>query len=236
MSRSSTATPRQLAYAKTLAEQTGTTFVMPKTTAQASREIKRLLALKTNSKGSALIDDCTDDQLSLASASDATPHYGTEPAPEEIQGYGSTATWRRTSSIEPPATDKQLAFIRDLAGKAGSPVPEPATRRQASREIDRLLTLTLTRERQEAEAQPSRVAAYTVGSESRVLRATRLDAGLRLVDEPDGAAGERYVIERELQMEDAAELDALVGDYLAQAQTLQAIPMASSAIRHDLAA
>lgn len=234
MSRSTTATPRQLAYAKTLAEQTGTTFVMPTTAAQASREIKRLLALKNNSNGSALVNDGDDSQLSLAQETGSSLRYATEPAPGEIDGYGSTATWRHGASAEPPATDKQLSFIKDLAEKTGSPIPDPASRREASREIDRLLALAT--DQAPVTHEPRQVATYTIGAERRVLRTTALDGSVRLVDEPEEGTGERYVIERELRTENTDELDALIADYLAQARTLEAIPMATSAIREDLAA
>jgi hypothetical protein len=44
-----------------------------------------------------------------------------------------------------------------------------------------------------------------------------------VTDRPVGPGGRSYLVERELQTK--SELDALVADYLATAQRLQAVPM-----------
>jgi hypothetical protein len=68
---------------------------------------------------------------------------------------------------------------------------------------------------------------YTVGTAGeRVIFAQRVLGVVRLVDDPVSGEGRRYVIERELTT--MAELDALVADYLEQAQMWDVIPAAGS--------
>jgi len=72
---------KQLAYLKTLAQRTATSFAYPHTREQASREIERLRRLPAAGR----IDRGDDLER---------PAYATAPQPEEIVGYGSSATWR----------------------------------------------------------------------------------------------------------------------------------------------
>ncbi len=85
-------THRQLRYLRLLAQHTATTFVTPRTSREASREIKRLLHLKR-----------TDYVPFYREPSIATDPNLYSPAahPSEIVGYGSTAHWR-TTLVRPP--------------------------------------------------------------------------------------------------------------------------------------
>ena len=79
-------TPKQLRYLRVLAEQTGTTFTPPTSSAEASREIDRLAALKRERGMHKELPDSTEQCV-----------YATAPAPDETSGWGSTATWRSSS-------------------------------------------------------------------------------------------------------------------------------------------
>lgn len=70
------------------------------------------------------------------------------------------------------------------------------------------------------------LARYSIGTNERVIYGQRILGVVRLVDEPAGGHGRRYVIERELTV--MAELEAVVADYLKQARTWQVIPAAGS--------
>ena len=81
-------TPKQLRYLRVLAERTGTTFTPPTSSAEASREIGRLAALKRERGAHRELPDSTEQCV-----------YATAPQPEETSGWGSSATWR---SSPPP--------------------------------------------------------------------------------------------------------------------------------------
>ena len=72
--------------------------------------------------------------------------------------------------------------------------------------------------------EPVELARYTVGAGERVIRGQRVLGVVRLVDVPASGEGRHYIIERELTTK--AELEAIVADYLAQAETWDAIPAA----------
>jgi hypothetical protein len=72
------------------------------------------------------------------------------------------------------------------------------------------------------------LARYTVPAGERVIYGQRVDGIVRVVDRP-AASGERaYLIDRGL--ETTSELDALIADYRATAERLQAIPMSESPV------
>jgi hypothetical protein len=79
-------TPKQLRYLRVLAEQTGTTFTPPTSSAEASREIDRLAALKRERSTHRELPDSTEQWV-----------YATAPQPDETSGWGSSATWRSSS-------------------------------------------------------------------------------------------------------------------------------------------
>jgi len=87
-----TATPKQLAYLRSLAEQTGTTFVTPRTRRDASREIDRLRTLKTTGRVPFRREpSIANDPAVYATAADSS----------EITGFGSSARWRTSPQREP---------------------------------------------------------------------------------------------------------------------------------------
>ncbi len=77
--------PKQQAYLRSLAQKTGTSFTPPKTRSEASREIDRLKALS----GSPRHERHTDRQAVQQAQRGGATHVRNE----EIEGYGSTATW-----------------------------------------------------------------------------------------------------------------------------------------------
>jgi hypothetical protein len=86
------ATGKQLAYLRSLAERTGTTFVTPRDRRHASREIERLRVLQRDS-GSYL--ERTAEAAPVAV-------YATAPHTGEMEGFGASAKWR-TSGRETTA-------------------------------------------------------------------------------------------------------------------------------------
>ena len=68
------------------------------------------------------------------------------------------------------------------------------------------------------------LARYTVSAGERVIHGQRILGVVRLVDNPASGEGRRYIIERELVT--MAELEAIVTDYVQQAETWGAIPAA----------
>jgi hypothetical protein len=109
---------------KSLARRTGTTYAYPRTSADASREIRRLLALDSQT---------VPDGFSQAPA-DA---YATAPAPGEIVGYGADASWYRSGEVRP--TDAQLSFIARLERQCAMRCEPPQSFDDALLLIDRLI-------------------------------------------------------------------------------------------------
>lgn len=73
---------------------------------------------------------------------------------------------------------------------------------------------------------PVELARYrTTGDGWRVVRGQRIDGRVRVCDVPGDGIGRRYVVEREL--ESKAELDALVADYVSQAERWDAVPVSA---------
>lgn len=88
---SSPATPRQLRYLRVLADRTGTTFANPKTSDEASREIRRLERLRSLTRSTRRHErrDLDADRERLKPSSTV--------GMDEIAGYGSKATWAKRS-------------------------------------------------------------------------------------------------------------------------------------------
>lgn len=83
---------RQLHYLRALALRSGTTFCPPATRAQASHEIDRLQLRDRSPRVSRLEQDVIEQQQLS---------YATAVHPEEVSGFGSSATWR-TNGGRPP--------------------------------------------------------------------------------------------------------------------------------------
>ena len=84
-------TPRQLRYLRVLADRTGTTFVNPRTSAEASREIRRLEQLPSLTRSTRRHErrGLDNDREHLKPSSSV--------ASDEISGHGSSATWANRS-------------------------------------------------------------------------------------------------------------------------------------------
>ena len=78
------------------------------------------------------------------------------------------------------------------------------------------------------------LARYRVGDEERIVCGQRVDNVLRVTDRPANGHGRCYLIERGLENDGYAALKALVLDYVRQGEHLQAVPMASSAVRRAM--
>jgi hypothetical protein len=87
--RSEQPTPRQLRYLRILADRTGTTFANPSTSAEASREIRRLKALPSLTRSERGHERQTLD----ADREHLQPSSAIQP--EEVSGYGSHASWAK---------------------------------------------------------------------------------------------------------------------------------------------
>ena len=85
-------TAKQVAYLRTLAERTGQTFVTPRTSRDASAEIRRLKATPAESRVERRIE-----REEIANAIAAGPQDNARVTTSEVTGYGSSATWSRRS-------------------------------------------------------------------------------------------------------------------------------------------
>jgi len=81
-------TPRQLRFLRTLTVQTGQTFTTPHTRRQASAEIARLRQAGTDRTG-----DIARERAQISRDLQERPRDAVRFSPEEVSGYGSTATW-----------------------------------------------------------------------------------------------------------------------------------------------
>jgi hypothetical protein len=80
------------------------------------------------------------------------------------------------------------------------------------------------------------LARYTVpDAGTRILYGQRVDGVVRITDVPATGHGRAYLVERELEQDGYGVLQALVRDYLEQAEELATIPMAASVYRHLIA-
>ena len=85
-------TAKQLAYLKVLAERAGQTFATPRTSQDASAEIRRLKATPAESRAR------TEDRTQRDRRRDRQgPHDSVRFTPKEVTGYGISATWSRRS-------------------------------------------------------------------------------------------------------------------------------------------
>ena len=81
-------TSKQLAYLRALAERTGTTFIPPTTSRQASSEINRLRALPHSSAG-----ERTRERRQVQRDLAERPDDATAIRARDLRGYGSDARW-----------------------------------------------------------------------------------------------------------------------------------------------
>ena len=69
------------------------------------------------------------------------------------------------------------------------------------------------------------LARYTIPGGERVLYGQRINGVVRVTDVPLAPGGRAYLVERELEQDGNAALQALVHDYVEQAQRHGEIPM-----------
>ena len=79
------------------------------------------------------------------------------------------------------------------------------------------------------------LARYTVTAGERILRGQRVDGVVRITDTPAGGTGRAFLVERDLQVDGYGAVQALITDYVAQAERLDEIPMAASVLERYLA-
>ena len=72
------------------------------------------------------------------------------------------------------------------------------------------------------------LARYTLPEGERVLYGQRIDGVVRVTDHPADGHGRCYLVERELELDGHAALNAMIDDYLTMAGRLAANPMATS--------
>jgi hypothetical protein len=99
-----------------------------------------------------------------------------------------------------------------------------------------MTTPTVTEIRRNGNPVGERVelARYTVPVGPRVLYGQRVNGVVRVTDNPANGHGRAYLVERELELDGNAALCALVDDYVAQSERLNAIPMACSPLERYL--
>ncbi len=81
-------TPKQLAYLRALAQRTGQTFAIPRTTREASAEIRRLKAAPAESQLERRIEH---DEI--ADAIGTGSQDSVRVTRDEVTGYGSNCRW-----------------------------------------------------------------------------------------------------------------------------------------------
>ena len=74
---------------------------------------------------------------------------------------------------------------------------------------------------------------YRISSGERVLYGQRVNGVVRITDNPTDR-GRAYLVERGLEEDGYAALNALVGDYVEQAGELDDVPMATSVLANYL--
>lgn len=85
-------TSKQLAYLRALAERTGQTFATPRTSRDASSEIRRLKATPAESQLERRIE-----QDEIADAIGTRTQDSVRVTRDEVTGFGSSATWNKRS-------------------------------------------------------------------------------------------------------------------------------------------
>lgn len=92
-------------------------------------------------------------------------------------------------------------------------------------------SVTETRRNGNPVGERTELGRYTVPAGERVLYGQRVDGSVRVTDVPARDRGRAYLVERELEQDGYAALQALVADYLAQAELLGDVPMAVSPVK-----
>lgn len=85
-------TAKQFAYLRALAERTGRTFVTPRTSREASIEIRKLKSARPDSRTERRIE-----RKDVADAIASGPLDGARVRLHEVSGWGSSAAWSQRS-------------------------------------------------------------------------------------------------------------------------------------------
>jgi hypothetical protein len=91
-------TERQMRFMRSLAEETGTSFVYPKTRKDASAEIKRLIEIRDTAEVPSVEPGEPQEHDIERDDADEQLVYATGVAAGEIAGFGSSASWHTTST------------------------------------------------------------------------------------------------------------------------------------------
>ena len=79
-------------------------------------------------------------------------------------------------------------------------------------------------------AEPLELARYTIPEGERILIGRRVNGSAVVVDVPEGDTGRVYLVERDVQHDGRAALNAMIADYLDQAERHGQIPMLASGL------
>ena len=74
------------------------------------------------------------------------------------------------------------------------------------------------------------LARYTIADAQRIVYGQRVDGVVRVSDHPANGEGRAYLVETGLEQDGNAALNALIEDYLREAERHEEIPMATSAL------
>ena len=89
-------------------------------------------------------------------------------------------------------------------------------------------TVTEIRRNGNPVGERTELARYTVSAGQRILYAQRVNGVVRVTDVPARGRGRAYLVERELEQDGSGALQALVLDYVQQAELLADVPMTVS--------
>jgi hypothetical protein len=89
-------------------------------------------------------------------------------------------------------------------------------------------TVTETRRNGNPVGERIELARYTVPVGERIVYGQRVNGVVRITDVAARGRGRAYLVERELEQDGYDALQALVADYLEQAELLAEVPMAVS--------
>jgi hypothetical protein len=163
-------TSRQLNYLRVLANRTGQTFTNPKTSAEASVEIKRLKSARPSSRVEVRIE-----RKQIADQIASGPDDAARVRDSEIAGHGSSATWVQNRDQEPqPTSDTQAP--RRLVPNVGERIELARYRTDAGERV-------LYGQRIDGVV---RVTDRPAGTASETDRAYLVERGLTKKDELDG--------------------------------------------------
>lgn len=123
---------KQIRYLKNLAKKMGRSFAWPSTSRQASEEIR---ALKEAEPVSA--EERQEEHQQIQGDLARQSGGAARVEADELSGWASSAAWGGPKL----PSQKQLDYIESLTKRLGLEFSMPSTSGEASREIDRLLTI-----------------------------------------------------------------------------------------------